>query len=705
MQCKNGPWLMSALNKLKSLVSSKTAKDSTEDDAAEVTSEMQLAGQVSGQDSGQDVEILDLLSDSTPSEAQAEPSDSRKTRAEIDAVIKSAREEAAARSQIEMSEFKMSETAIFETEVFDSGQTQNDRSYQDNGGDENDAPYDDKMDDENAAEQILRSSREQEPLPARFTPQRNLGPSKKTDNLAHIRQDLAQLNEDMSTGEQFYAQSLKRISNLINYAYETEANLAALEQLEPENRRLTEMLEIARKTATDQTVRAESQKSKADAYEARYLEARQNLEKAQLSLTKLEQDKEIVTRELAEKDVEISGLKNSNRTIRNELTVDRKTQDKLSAKNLSLSSELSLAQSEKLELEKRNADLHSRYEQLQGEKEQIERMVAQTRSAQKATEEHNIALKAEIEQVLADVQVFKKQFDTAARQRDHEINALRATVSDLKAEVGIKTEVVSHAHEEMAELREKHDAAHRGRRKLLDHIEGEKLKFDALRDEAETAKSHTRTLYSQIVSLQADVDQLRRTNSMQSEKLAKYMALNTRPVSAAPSYPRREPTAPIAPQPERHSSERHSPERRSPDRPFQGTAQDHAQSAQTPSRAAATPSAPPSHYEPVAVIADPQPQAAPGTVLGNAARESARYGMVGGINADYGMGQKRTAEPPAAAPAAKRDDGGANFDHEFADLDSAGRAAQARPARKSEADLIDETLANFHEMDLLDGTN
>lgn len=565
---------------------------------------------------------------------------------------------------------------------------------------------------------------------AALSAHRTLGPAKKTDSLANIRQDLAQLNEDMSTGEQFYAQSLKRISNLINYAYETEANLAALERLEPENQRLTELLEIARKTATDQTVRAESMKSKADAYEARYMETRQNLETSQLTLSKLEQDKEQIERELAEKDTEIASLKNSNRTIRNEMLVDRQTQEKLSAKALSLSSALSLAQSEKLELEKRGADIQSRYEQAQSEKEQIERLIAQTRSAHKAAEEHNIALKAEIEQILSDVQIFKKQFDTTARQRDHEINALRAKVSDLKSEVDIKADIVTHAHAEMAELREKHDAAHRGRRKLLDHIESEKLKQDALNDEIETAKSHTRTLYSQIVSAQAEADQLRRTNQMQSEKLAKYMALNTRPVSAEPAYPRREGStlsnetlseieAPLAPPARASTSKTRAstppftdsqtapktepvrtesrPERRSPDRPFQ---------AKAPEAPKATP--PARDYEPVAIVADPEPKLAPGVKADAAMRESARYGMVGGISADYAMGVTRKSTPPQkqtqvqAQEQTQSSSDMSDFDNEFAQIDEAGRASQTREAKRSEADQIEDTLANFHEIDLLD---
>jgi len=290
-------------------------------------------------------------------------------------------------------------------------------------------------------------SNHETPESARATAPRSLGPARKTDNLSNIRQDLAQLNEDMSTGEQFYAQSLKRISNLINYAYETEANLSALEHLEPENTRLKAAIEEARRTATEQTVRAESFKSKADAYEARYLDSRQSLEKAQLALTQMEATQEALKREISDKNVEISGLTNSNRTIQNNLAVDRMASEKLSSKNLQLSSELSVAQSERLELEKRAADLQSRYEDLGRVRDELERMVAQTRSSHKATEEHNLALKTELEQVLADVQVFKKQFDATNRSKTQELNTLRAKASDLEAEVAVTSDVVKHAHD------------------------------------------------------------------------------------------------------------------------------------------------------------------------------------------------------------------------------------------------------------------
>jgi len=117
---------------------------------------------------------------------------------------------------------------------------------------------------------------------------RELGPRRKTAGLTHMRNDLAQLNKDMSSGEQFYAQSLRRINDLIEYAYETETTLSAVEKLEPENVRLKDELAEASAKLTDQVVRAESAKSKADAYENRYLETRQALEKSQLSLTQME---------------------------------------------------------------------------------------------------------------------------------------------------------------------------------------------------------------------------------------------------------------------------------------------------------------------------------------------------------------------------------------------------------------------------------
>lgn len=535
------------------------------------------------------------------------------------------------------------------------------------------------------------------PPAAHSTAPRSLGPARRTDNLSNIRQDLAQLNEDMSTGEQFYAQSLKRISNLINYAYETEANLSALEHLEPENIRLKSAIEEARKTATEQTVRAESLKSKADAYEARYLDSRQSLEKAQLALTQMEASQEALQREISDKDVEISGLKNSNRTIQNNLAVDRQAAEKLSSKNLQLSSELSVAQSERLELEKRVADLQSRYEDLGRVRDELERMIAQTRSSHKATEEHNLALKTELEQVLADVQVFKKQFDSTNRNKTHELNTLRAKASDLEAEVAVKTDVVKHAHDEMAELREKFDSAHRGRRKLLEHIETQKRDMDALREQANTSKAETAALASKLMSHQAETEELRRLNQLQSDKLKRYLAINTSPLTAAaptrkPVYPERSaietPIAAAAPLAAQASSVLDTPEFKSE--------LDNFKTQHIPDMIGkAAPAS--TDFSIERRSADRPFQGAPTQPVDIRAEESARFGMVGGISADHAMGSK----PRTESPAAQSND---HFDAAFNELQAAKAPEPIARNARSEAEEIEDTLSSFHELDLLEQT-
>ncbi len=364
---------------------------------------------------------------------------------------------------------------------------------------------------------------------------RELGPTRRTSNLSNIRTDLAQLNDDMSSGEQFYAQSLKRINNLISYAYETEANLSALELLEPENARLKEELDDASKRANDEALRAESFKAKAETYETRYVDARQSLENAQLSLTKLETERDTLERKLSDTEVEIAGLTNSNRTIRNELDIDRQSHEKLSAKNLSLSSELSVALSEKLELEKRYLDGAGRLEGLAAEKIELERMLAQTRSLHRATEEHNVSLKAEMEQVLADVKVFKQKFDSSSQNHTTELNSLRAKLADLQTEIRIKEDVVEHSRQETTELRAQYEASNRGRKNLMSHIEDQKKTLEALHNSEQRAKETAESSNSKIITLQAEIDQLRRVNSAQSEKLKKYMAITATPVSAATS--------------------------------------------------------------------------------------------------------------------------------------------------------------------------
>ena len=530
---------------------------------------------------------------------------------------------------------------------------------------------------------------------------RGLGPARKTDNLSNIRHDLAQLNEDMSTGEQFYAQSLKRISNLINYAYETEANLSALEHLEPENIRLKGELDEARKTATEQTVRAESFKSKADAYEARYLDSRQSLEKAQLSLTQMETTQEALRREIADKDVEISGLKNSNRTIQNTLTVDRQAAEKLSSKNLQLSSELSVAQSERLELEKRAADLQSRYEDLGRVRDELERMIAQTRSSHRATEEHNLALKTELEQVLADVQIFKKQFDATNRGKTQELNILRAKATDLEAEVAVKADVVKHAHDEMAELREKFDGAHRGRRKLLEHIETQKRDLDAMRELVNTHKSEVTAMSSKLLTQQSDNEELRRLNKLQSDKLKRYLAINTAPLSAdtsptrKPVYPERAALhTPVAPTPTSTPSILNTAEAKDEIAALRSRQVPDMIGKAAPSHDAQVERRSPTRpFQPAAVA--PQLAKAP---IDARAEEAARFGMVGGISTGHAMAAQPATTAADSAPLKTE------FDRSYEELGLATPPKAEAVDTQSEAQAIEDALSSFHEIDLLEET-
>jgi len=193
---------------------------------------------------------------------------------------------------------------------------------------------------------------------------RELGPRRKTAGLTHMRNDLAQLNKDMSSGEQFYAQSLRRINDLIEYAYETETTLSALEKLEPENARLKDELAEASAKLTDQVVRAESAKSKADAYENRYLETRQALEKSQLSLTQMEALRETLSREITAKDNDLAIMINKAREIKNAHNLDVKALDDYKAKASGLANELSVTLSGRHEIEQRLQDLSGRYESL-----------------------------------------------------------------------------------------------------------------------------------------------------------------------------------------------------------------------------------------------------------------------------------------------------------------------------------------------------
>ena len=365
---------------------------------------------------------------------------------------------------------------------------------------------------------------------------RELGPRRKTASLTHMRNDLAQLNKDMSSGEQFYAQSLRRINDLIEYAYETETTLSALEKLEPENAKLRADLGEAKKNLTDQIVRAESAKSKADAYETRYMETRQALEKTQLSLTQMEALRETLSRDLESKDNDLAVLMNKAREIKNAHSLDVKALDGYKAKASELANELSVVMSARLEVETRLHDLGTRFETLKSERDTIERMVKQTRNAQRATEEHNLALKTQLETVLSDVKIFKQQFDAASQNKDAEIGLLRSKLSDLNAELAVKAGVVSRAHDDMADMREKFETAHRGRRKLLEHIESQKSETDHLQGELTKARDEHRQLTSDFVIAQNEIEALRRVNESQSEKLKKYMALNRKPVVNPASF-------------------------------------------------------------------------------------------------------------------------------------------------------------------------
>ena len=525
---------------------------------------------------------------------------------------------------------------------------------------------------------------------------RELGPRRKTAGLKHMRNDLAQLNKDMSSGEQFYAQSLRRINDLIEYAYETETTLSALEKLEPENVRLKEELMQASAKLTDQVVRAESAKSKADAYENRYLETRQALEKSQLSLTQMEALRETLSREIETKDNDLAIMINKAREIKNAHNLDIKALDDYKAKASELANELSLTLSGRHEIEQRLQDLSTRYESLKSERNSLERMVTQTRNAQKATEEHNLALKTKLETVLSDVKIFKQQFDAAAQNKEAEIGLLRSKLADMDSELAVKDGVVGRAHDEMAELRDKFETAHRGRRKLLEHIEGQKAETDHLKSELEKAQSEHSQLTSDFVQAQNDIEALRRVNDAQSDKLKRYTALNQKPVVAPASFS-------ISANP--FSAD---PAPKTPERPPEQT----PKITQEPP-VFATSDTPPPHpgsetvesviaaLDAVQPLAEITPEPSTGSV--DLQTDSPTDTYVD-INHDFRREDTGSSESSMGYEAPEMTD----FDKEFAELSAMAPIKAETPVRedasaalKSDAEKIEEALLEFHDLDLL----
>lgn len=553
------------------------------------------------------------------------------------------------------------------------------------------------------------------PAPAPAAPKKpatNLGPQRKTAGLTHMRKDLAKLNEDMSSGEQFYAQSLRRINDLIDYAYETETTLNALEQLEPENARLKDELTEAKKSLTDQVVRAESMKSKADAYEARYLETRQALEKAQLSLTQMESLRETLSREIDAKDNDLAIMINKAREIKNAHNLDIKALDDYKAKASELANELSVTMSGRLEIEQRLQDLSARYESLQSERDTLEQMVTQTRNAQRATEEHNLALKTQLETVLSDVKIFKQQFDAATQNKDAEIGLLRSKLADAGADMAVKDGVVERAHGEMAELRDKFETAHRGRRKLLEHIEGQKSETDYLQGELDKLRAEHSRLTSDFVEAQTDIESLRRVNDAQSDKLKRYTALNRKPVVRPAAF--MPDTMSLSETPRAPESEIKAPEIE--------TAAVETAAVETPELGTAIPVPPMPGADlepPVFALSDtppPRPETVedaieavttpqPEPITGAVADTSPETPSYPDINFDFEPEKdRRDPESPMRNAASPTTD----FDREFAELAAmapiqtdAPAAKDASDELKSDAQKIEEALLEFHDLDLL----
>ncbi len=547
------------------------------------------------------------------------------------------------------------------------------------------------------------------PTSAGAAPSRELGPRRKTAGLTHMRNDLAQLNKDMSSGEQFYAQSLRRINDLIEYAYETETTLSALEKLEPENARLKTDLTEATQKLTDQVVRAESMKSKADAYETRYLETRQALEKAQLSLTQMEALRETLSREIEAKDNDLAIMINKAREIKNAHNLDVKALDDYKAKASELANELSVTLSGRHETEQRLQDMSARYESLQTERSALERMVTQTRNAQRATEEHNLALKTQLETVLSDVKIFKQQFDAAAQNKEAEIGLLRGKLADMSSDLAVKDGVVHRAHEEMADLRDKFDTAHRGRRKLLEHIEGQKAETDHLKSELEKIRAEHSRLTSDYVTSQNDIESLHRVNEAQSDKLKRYTALNRKPVVTPAAFT-------VAPNPFPPASMPvetfETPVFATSDTPppHPDTLDEVIDSIETRQTAAPADASSP-EILPVAPMTDITPEPLSGAVsLDETAAELSDVDTAPetvsypDINFDFEPETDRRAPDSPM----RNTGSGSDFERDFAELAAmapirtdAPVSQDASEALKSDAEKIEKALLEFHDLDLL----
>ena len=402
--------------------------------------------------------------------------------------------------------------------------------------------------------------------------------SKDTLNtLGNVLAGLKATKPEVSDDEQLGAQSLRWVSDLIDYTHETEATFATLESLKPENEQLTEKLKSTRLDLEDQiskadtfeseldTLKSENEKlteqlnstrgdleeqisktelfeSKANTFETRFLESEETLETTQESLSELESLRDQLSSEFdaikSSLEIEVNekkALKLNVLQTHKAHDIDKQALTQLASKNANLDIALNVSVSEKLNTEKEVETLEARLKTTAEERDNLSKIVTQTIDKNTEIGQLNQSLKAQLESSASDFTALKREFDDTLLSKDAEIEKLLALINIQKSEITAKHNILSTTNKEMNQMRERYETTKHMRTKLLKYIEVQRSETLELGEKFTQVNSRYGELSENQAGYQKDYDTLLRVVDMQAEKIRRYMSDNFAPAQTFPA--------------------------------------------------------------------------------------------------------------------------------------------------------------------------
>ncbi len=337
--------------------------------------------------------------------------------------------------------------------------------------------------------------------------------------------EISRVAAELKSSAEQQAQASRRIASLTKTLEAMEAGLRQGKRHEHETSRLgTELKDIKAKLEQKSSWAAE-QENKLVNLERSHNDLRQKYETAKAEIAQsndresdtkeklFKQSREIETlsTQLTQKNDRVNALNVSNQTL----------QDDLAAQAGELSTQKHAMTSLKKSVEELSARLESKTKDLDGSAVEIKKLRMDLTDMKARYFEANSAL----ENAKYNNDSQKKVYEETLKRRDNENLALERRIEQLNTQVRIKENMSSHFDEEIVSLRNTLKIERERNDRNEERLRSKTEEVERNANSLARAKAEYEKLTAQYTSVAEDLENLRKVNLMQKQKLERYAAI------------------------------------------------------------------------------------------------------------------------------------------------------------------------------------